>query len=163
MMTHGVVYVHSAPPAICPHVEWALSDVLGGRVSLSWTEQGASPGQLRTSVTWSGAPGTGGRLAKALGNWTMLRFEVTEDASPGYDGERICFLPGRGYWRCAVSANGDVMVGESQLASLIAQSANMDDLVSRLSETLGTGIDAELEPYRRAGEGSEVTWLYQVG
>ncbi|WP_275889208.1 DUF3145 family protein [Nakamurella flavida] len=32
-----------------------------------------------------------------------------------------------------------------------------------LSGLLGTDIDAELEPYRRAGEGSVVTWLHQVG
>ncbi len=163
MVAHGVVYVHSAPPAICPHVEWALSDVLGTRVSLEWTEQAASPGQLRTSVAWSGEPGTAGRLAQALRKWQMLRFEITEDPSPGVDGERICHLPGRGFWRAAVSANGDVMVGESQLMDLMSRSAGMDDLLSRLSTVLGTDVDAELEPYRRAGEGTAITWLYQVG
>lgn len=163
MMARGVVYVHSAPPAICPHVEWALSDVLATRVSLSWTEQPASPGQLRASVSWTGEPGTGARLAKALRKWQMLRYEVTEDASPGADGERICYLPGRGFWRAAVSANGDVMLGESQLADMLARATGMDDLVSRLSAAMGADVDAELEPYRRAGDGTAVTWLHQVG
>ena len=32
MTTRGVVYIHSAPPALCPHVEWAVGGVLGVRV-----------------------------------------------------------------------------------------------------------------------------------
>jgi hypothetical protein len=161
--TRGVVYVHSVPPAICPHVEWALSDVLGTRVSLSWTEQHAAPGQLRASVSWTGEPGTGGRLARALRKWQMLRYEVTEEASPGSDAERICHLPGRGFWRAALSASGDVVLGASQLADLMARSSGMDDLASRISAALGMDVDAELEPYRVAGDGTPVTWLHQVG
>ncbi|HJQ47708.1 MAG TPA: DUF3145 family protein, partial [Amycolatopsis sp.] len=26
--TRGVVYVHSSPSAVCPHVEWAISGTL---------------------------------------------------------------------------------------------------------------------------------------
>ena len=29
--TSGVVYVHSSPSAVCPHVEWAISGTLGVR------------------------------------------------------------------------------------------------------------------------------------
>jgi len=42
--TWGVVYVHSALPAICPHIEWAISGVLGTKVALAWTPQSAAPG-----------------------------------------------------------------------------------------------------------------------
>ena len=125
-MTRGVVFVHSAPAAICPHVEWAISGVTGGRVSLSWTAQPAAPGSLRADAGWSGRPGTGGRLAKALKAWPMLRFEVTEEASPGVDGERICHVPGRGIWRAAISANGDVVLGEDQVRSLLSSAANLE-------------------------------------
>ncbi|HEY3202018.1 MAG TPA: DUF3145 family protein, partial [Actinomycetes bacterium] len=41
MTTRGVLYVHSAPSALCPHVEWAIAGVLGMRVSLEWTRQPA--------------------------------------------------------------------------------------------------------------------------
>ncbi len=34
--TRGVLYIHSAPRALCPHVEWAVAGVLGVRVSLDW-------------------------------------------------------------------------------------------------------------------------------
>ena len=33
-LTRGVLFVHSSSRALCPHVEWAVSDVLGTRVSL---------------------------------------------------------------------------------------------------------------------------------
>jgi len=162
-MTCGVVFVHSAPAAICPHVEWAISSVTGGRVTLSWTAQPAAPGSLRADASWSGKPGAGSRLAGALKAWPMLRFEVTEEASPGVDGERICHVPGRGIWRSAISANGDLMLGEDQLRSLLSSDGNLEAVRHRLGDLLGEHIDAELEPYRRAGEGTAVTWLHQVG
>ena len=163
VVARGVVFVHSAPPAVCPHVEWALSDVLGARVSLSWTAQPALPGQLRASLTWAGEPGTGGRLAHSLRKWQMLRYEVTEDATPGADGERICYLPGRGFWRAPMSANGDVMLGEEQLRQMMSTASGLDDLLTRMSTAMGADVDAELEPYRQAGAGTAVTWLHQVG
>ncbi|HMO12242.1 MAG TPA: DUF3145 family protein, partial [Actinotalea sp.] len=46
-MTRGVLFVHSAPRALCPHVEWAAGGVLGVRVLLDWTAQPADPGTYR--------------------------------------------------------------------------------------------------------------------
>ncbi len=89
MSTRGVIFVHSSPTAVCPHVEWAISGVLGTRVSLEWTAQPAAPGLLRTECTWSGPAGSAGALAGALRAWPMLRFEVTEEPSHGVDGERF--------------------------------------------------------------------------
>ncbi len=163
MQTSGVVYVHSALPAICPHVEWAISGVLGSRVSLAWTPQPSAPGQLRAEAAWSGDRGTGARIAQALRTWGMVRFEVTENPSHGQDGERICHIPGRAVWHGKIAANGDVMVGEDQLRALIARHHSADAIRHALGEVLGADIDAELESYRCAGEGSAVTWLHQVG
>lgn len=163
MLTRGVVYVHSALPAICPHIEWAIAGVLGTRVSLSWKAQSALPGSLRAEADWTGEPGTAGRLATALRSWPMVRFELTEEASPGNDGERICHIPGRAVWRAPMSANGDIMVTEDHLRAVIEQHGTDDTLRHALTELLGTTIDAELEAFRRAGEGSAVTWLHQVG
>ena len=42
--TRGVVYVHSTPKALCPHIVWAIEGVLGTRVSVDWTAQPAGPG-----------------------------------------------------------------------------------------------------------------------
>ena len=43
----GVVYVHSAPMSLCPHIGWALESVLGRRIGLDWTPQPAGPRLVR--------------------------------------------------------------------------------------------------------------------
>ena len=116
----GVLYVHSCPPAIVPHVEWAVAAELGVRASLRWTDQPAAPGALRAESGWQGRAGTAGRLAAALRGWKVLRYEVTEQASPGLDGERWSVTPGLGVFRSATSANGDLLVGEDRLRALLA-------------------------------------------
>ena len=161
-MSQGVIFVHSAPAAICPHVEWAISSVIGDRVSLAWTAQPASPGQLRAEVSWKGEPGTAGRIASALRAWPMLRFEITEEASAAGDGERLAHVPGRGFHRTTVSANGDIMVGEERLRGLLQRARTADDFRHGLRDLIGTEWDAELEPYRTAGDGAPITLLTQV-
>jgi len=158
-----VVYVHSSPSALCPHAEWAISAVLAAPVALSWTAQPAAPGQLRAECAWTGAAGTGARIAHALAGWPMLRFEVTEDPSAGVDGERLLHVPGRGVHRAAVSANGDLVVGEQQLRVLSESCRSAPDYVHAIDRLLATAWDAELEPFRRAGDGAPVGMLHRVG
>ncbi len=55
--TRGVLFVHSAPSALCPHIEWAVGGVLGVAVSAEWTPQPAQAGTYRTEVSWSGDAG----------------------------------------------------------------------------------------------------------
>lgn len=160
--SRGVVYVHSCPAAVCPHVEWAISSVLGTRVALSWTAQPAAAGALRAECVWSGRSGTAAQLAGALRAWPMLRFEVTEEPSPGCDGERIAYVPGRGIFRSSISANGDLIVLEDQLRALRATAHTAEDFQHALDRLLGVAWDAELEQYRHAGDGAPVTWLHQV-
>ena len=50
--TRGVVFVHSAPAALCPHVEWAIAGVLGGEVNLDWTPQPAQTASYRAELSW---------------------------------------------------------------------------------------------------------------
>ncbi|WP_086822502.1 DUF3145 domain-containing protein [Allokutzneria sp. NRRL B-24872] len=161
-ITSGVVYVHSSPSAVCPHVEWAISGTLGVRADLKWTAQPAAPGQLRTECSWTGDAGTGGKLSSALRAWPMLRFEVTEEPSPGVDGERFCYAPGLGLWRARTSANGDIVVNEDQLRSLVGN-RGVEAIAHRVSELVGSAWDDALEPFRRAGDGAPVTWLHRVG
>ena len=163
MPTRGVVYIHSCPPPVCPHAEWAMSAVLGTPVSVTWTEQPAAPVQLRAECAWAGPSGVGEQLAAALRPWPMLRFEVTEDPSQGCDGERIAHVPGQGIYRTAVSASGDIVVGEQQLRELLARTSSLEGYRHALHRLLGTGWDAELEPYRLAGDGAPVSWMHQVG
>ncbi|MGC0364610.1 hypothetical protein ABH922_002594 [Rhodococcus sp. 27YEA15] len=157
-VTTGVVYIHSSPAALCPHVDWALSSTLDRPAKLKWTAQPAYGGHLRASAEWVGSVGTGARLVDSLKVWPMLRFEVTEDPSYGVDGERYSHCPALGLWRGSTSANGDVVVGEMRLKSILDSGG---DIATQIDHAMGTPWDAELEPYRSSGEGAEVTWLHR--
>lgn len=163
MSTSGTIYVHSSPSAVCPHVEWAVAGALQTRADLQWTAQAAAPGQLRAECEWSGEPGTAAAVAGALRAWPMLRFEVTEEPSPGVDGERFSFVPGLGLWRARTSANGDIVVGEDQLRALAATARDAESFAHQLDQLLGATWDDALEPFRRAADGAPVTWLHRVG
>lgn len=161
--TRGVVFVHACPSALAPHVEWALAGVLATPARLQWSGQPVAPSQLRAEVAWVGPVGTAARIAAALRAWPMLVFEVTEDATAITDGERLAHVPGRGFHRSAVSVNGDVVVSEERLRGLLARATCADDFRHGLTELLGSAWDAELEPYRRGGDGAPVSLLHQVG
>lgn len=160
-MSAGVLYVHSCPPALCPHVEWAVAAELGTRARMEWSDQPAAPGQLRAEINWRGRAGTAGRLAAALRGWSVLRYEVTEEPSQGNDGERYAVTPTLGVFRSSMSVNGDLLVGEDRLRALLA-TATGPQLAQGLDALLGSAWDDELERYREAGDGAPVTWLHQV-
>jgi Protein of unknown function (DUF3145) len=157
----GVLYVHSAPPALCPHVEWAVAGVLGVPVSLSWAEQPAAPGAMRAELHWEGHVGTSSDIASALRGWQLLRFEVTEDATPGCDGMRYSATPTLGMYTAVIGANGDVLVPENRLRSVMRETAEgQGRLEHELDRLLGRPWDHELEPFRLAGDGAPVRWLH---
>ncbi|WP_446223416.1 DUF3145 domain-containing protein [Nocardia sp. IBHARD005] len=163
--TAGVVYIHSSPAALCPHVEWALSTALSSPAKLRWNTQPAD-GQLRARSDWIGPVGTAARIAQSLRTWPVLRFEVTEDPSEGVDGERYSFVPALGLWHGSTGANGDVMLGEMRLRALLQAAEELDvhetfDLSTELDRALGAPWDEDLEAYRQGTycTGAEVTWL----
>jgi hypothetical protein len=160
--TKGVVFIHCCPSALAPHVEWALAAEIGRPVRLDWTAQPVTPMHLRAEAAWHGAMGMAGRLAAALRAWPMLVFEITEDGTATSDGERLAYVPGRGFHRSMVSANGDVVVSEERLRGLLTRARTADDFAHGLAELMGSAWDAELEPYRLGGDGAPVTLLHQV-
>ena len=162
-MTRGVVYVHSTPLAVCPHVEWAIARVLSAPIRLEWSPQPVEANARRAEYTWSGRAGTGSELAAALRQWPMLRFEVTEEPSRGVDGERFMHVPGRGLFQATTSANGDILLSEGRLRAIMAGVRGYEALAHAIDKALGAAWDAELEPYRHAGEGSPLTLLTRVG
>lgn len=161
--TRGVVYLHCCPSAVAPHVEWALAGVLGRPVRLQWSAQPAAPSHLRAEAVWTGPVGSAAALAASLRAWPMLVFEITEDGTSMSDGERLAYVPGRGFHRSVIAANGDVVVSEERLRGLAARARTADELRHGLAELLGAAWDAELEPYRQGGDGAPVTLLHQVG
>lgn len=166
----GVLFVHSACSAVCPHVEWAAAGVLGQPVSLTWSPQPAEAGTYRAEYSWQGAPGTAGRLASALRGWDRLRFEATEDATALVEGARYSYTPDLGIFHAMTSAHGDIVVSEDRIRAAlrvaggdIAIAADPVGLREELEALLGSPWDAELEPYRHAGDGAAVRWLHRVG
>ena len=164
MTTRGVVYIHAAPPALCPHVEWAVGGVLGVRVTLDWTPQPAAPGTVRAELSWQADAGTGARLASALRDWMHLRFEVTEEPSAGAEGERWSSTPTLGLFHATTGVHGDILVREDRLRAALARAGSdpATDVLAEMQALLGKSWDDELETFRYAGDGAPVRWLHQV-
>jgi hypothetical protein len=159
----GVLHIHSAPPALCPHIEWAVAGVLGVPVDLPWVSQPAAPGTLRAELTWEGRPGTAGAIASALAGWNRLRFEVTEQASAGCDGVRHSYTPALGTFTAITGGNGDVFIPEDRLRAAMGLAQTELALRGELDRLLGRAWDEELEPFRYAGDGAPVRWLHATG
>ena len=93
----GVIYIHSAPRALCPHLEWAVGRALGRAVNFDWADQPVLAGSRRAEFYWEGPAGTGAALATAIRGWEHLRFEVSEEATAESEGVKtslasaICF------------------------------------------------------------------------
>ncbi len=163
-IARGVVYVHSAPRALCPHVEWAAGRALGRAVNFDWRAQPVLPGAQRTEYYWEGPRGTGAELASALRGWEHLRYEVTEDAGLGTDGGRWMHTPDLGIFFAQTDTVGNTVVPEDRVRAAM-ESAGSDafELHRQLRVALGQAWDEELEPFRYAGEDSPVIWLHKVG
>lgn len=162
-VTRGVLFVHSSPRALCPHLEWAVGEVLGSRVSMDWIPQPIAPTQVRSEVSWQAAPGTAARIASALRPFKMVRFEIAEEPSRGAEGERFAVTPELGIFRATMGPHGDIMIHEDRLRSvMLAAGDDPAALRAGLGQILGSDWDAELEPFRRAGDGVPVRWLHQV-
>jgi hypothetical protein len=189
----GVLQIHSAPPALCPHIEWAVAGIFGAPVRLSWVDQPASPGTLRAELDWAGKPGESAAITSALAAWNRLRFEVTEEASPGCDAVRYSCTPSLGTFSAVTSACGDVLVPEARLRAAMTLAAagrparadggqpsgeGVDSLLDlhgprhpalggsledELALLLGQPWDHELEPFRHAADGAPVRWLHATG
>lgn len=164
VMTRGVVFIHSTPTALCPHISWAIEGVLGARVSLDWTPQPAQAGTVRTEFSWTGEAGTGAHLSSAMRGWDGLRYEVVEEASRAGDGARWTHTPALGIHHGRLSANGDLVLNEDRIRAIVADSGgNLAVLTAGLDLALGAAWDAELEHFRHAGEGAPAKWLHKVG
>lgn len=161
--TRGVLFIHSAPSALCPHVEWAVGGVFGTPVRLDWIPQPIERAAYRTEYSWAGPTGSGAKLASALKGWQKLRYEVTEEATSGTEGERYSYTPALGVFHAITGIHGDIMIPEDRIRHAVVSAASGGrELAESLEELLGQPWDSELEPFRYAGEGAPVRWLHEV-
>jgi hypothetical protein len=158
-----VLYVHSAPSALCPHLEWAVGGVLGAAVDLEWSPQPAQAGSYRAELGFSGEPGTAVAIASALRGWNHLRFEVTEDPTPSSEGARYSYTPDLGIFHAVTGLHGDIMIPEDRLKAAVVKAAlGETTLLLEIDKLLGKPWDDELETFRHAGDGAPVRWLHNV-
>ena len=161
--TRGVIYVHSAPSALCPHIEWAVGGVLGAAVSMDWTPQPAQAGAYRAELSWAGSAGSAAGMASALRGWNHLRFEVTEEPTSATEGTRFSYTPELGVFHAVTGLHGDIMIPEDRLKAAVVKAALGDTtLLVEIDRLLGKPGDDELETFRHAGDGAPVRWLHQV-
>ncbi len=161
--TRGVLFIHSASSALCPHIEWAVGGVLGTAVSLEWTPQPAQAGSYRAELSWTGEAGTAAAITSALRGWDRLRFEVTEEPTAATEGARFSYTPELGVFHAVTGVHGDVMIPEDRLkAAMVKAALGETPLEIGMNLLLGTPWDDELEPFRYAGDGAPVRWLHQV-
>ena len=126
--------MHCCPAALAPHVEWALAGVLGAPVRLEWAPSPPRPPSARRGDL-VGPVGMAARLAASLRAWPMLVFEITEYATRVSDGERLAYVPGRGFHRSRSSVNGDIVVGEERLRGLLSRARIRGGVRARDSRT----------------------------
>lgn len=159
----GMIFIHSTPAALCPHLEWAINGVLGSTHTLHWQDQPVAPGTRRSESSWGGAAGSGAVLASKLAGFERIRFEITEEPSPGADGQRYSFTPTLGSFSTAIGVHGDVLVSEERLKHAVARDAlGSESIYDAVEKLLGTPWDDELEVFRHASEEAPVRWLHQV-
>ncbi|GAB3172326.1 DUF3145 domain-containing protein [Myceligenerans halotolerans] len=161
-IVRGVLFVHSAPRALCPHIEWQAGGVLDLRVTMDWTPQPAGRGLYRTEYSWQGPQGTGAKLASALRGWDHLRYEVTEEPSQGVDGARWSHTPDLGIFHAMTDVHGNIVISEDRVRAALDH-GDPRAIRDALDLALGAAWDDELEPFRQAGAGAPVRWLHQVG
>jgi hypothetical protein len=160
----GVLYVHSAPRALCPHIEWAAGRAIDRAVNFRWADQPALKGVQRTEFFWEGPRGTGAAIASALRGWEHLRYEVTEDATPGSDGGRWMHTPDLGIFFAQTDTAGNIVIPEDRLRyAMEVAGSNALELHRELRLALGQAWDDELEAFRYASADNQVVWLHKVG
>lgn len=164
MSSRGMIYIHSAPRAFRAHVEWSIGRAIGEPVPLEWAAQPVLKNGLRTEYAWEGPVGLGATLASALHSWPQMRFEVTEDASPGVDGARWMFTPDQGMHVAQTDAAGNVVLPENRIMAAVDDALGSPHAIAeRIELLLGRTWDEELDVFRHASDDNRVVWLHGVG
>jgi hypothetical protein len=116
------------------------------------------------NIEWEGPVGSGCCHCQCFRGWEHLRFEVTEEASPGVDGGRWMHTPDLGVFYAQVDAVGNTVVAEDRIIyALEVAEGNPEEITRELRLALGRAWDEELEAFRHAGDATPVVWLHRVG
>lgn len=161
-MTSGVLFVHSCPRAMIPHMEWAMGRPLGRSVDFTWIPQPVLPGTMRAEFSWEGPVGTAAVVASSLRGWEQLRFEITENQTADTDGGRWLHTPSLGIFHMQIDSVGNAVIPEDRVRyAMELAEGNASLIASELNLALGQAWDDELEPFRHAGDEGDIIWLHK--
>jgi hypothetical protein len=108
-------------------------------------------------MSWVGAADLSAKIASALRGFPNLRFEVTEEPSAGFDGQRFVSTPSLGIWRSPMGVFGESFISDEKLRTAIVNATGWSEHV----------VDAELvgEPsvfFYVFDYDSKWTWMVSV-
>lgn len=160
--TRGVLYVHAAPSALCPHIEWGVGGVFGTPVRLTGSPAGRAR-RLPDRVRLDRPRRHGGPPDQHAQGLAADPLRGDRRGQRGGRGPPLLLHPSLGVLHTQIGLHGDVVVPEERIKHAMVMAAlGQQDLVDALDELLGKPWDAELEPFRYAGDGAPVRWLHKV-
>jgi hypothetical protein len=142
----GYLSIYSAPTALRQHIDWAIQNVLGNWITISWIQQPLLPGTLRTHLEFRDRIGAASEIASALASWHYLNFEVIESGEPL--GENFRFTPELGMHRALIDQSGAVLLTENQINKCMSQAFDEESIRESIAKTLGTPWENQLERFR---------------
>jgi len=151
----GMGFIHSAPRALLPHLEWTIGRVFGYPIPLRWLA--INRDQFRAEFHWQGNDQHGFELAGELMGWQTVRFEVTQQ------NHRWSFTPKLGLFHSDTDDAGNILVNEFRMkTALESAGSNAIELQRQMRLLIGQPWDEELEPFRINGENAPIIWLRTV-
>ena len=146
----GRILIYSTPAALMQHIEWAINQALGQVISFSWVNQPLNPGSKAMEFEYKVQMPIAAKLSTALKAWHYIRFEVREINKNTQDAIFYRATPDLGLHQVSTASNGDVVLNENQINTILKNSLSYEKLQSNLENALGVNWDIELEPYRIA-------------
>lgn len=146
----GRILIYSAPIALTQHIQWAIDQGLGQVIKLPWQNQPLNPSSKALELEYKHQMPVAAKLATALKAWHYIRFEIREINKSTQDATYYRATPDLGLHQAHLASNGDVVLNENQVNSILKNSLSYEKLQVNLENALGISWDIELEPYRIA-------------
>ena len=146
----GRILIYSTPAALMQHIEWAINQALGQVISFSWVNQPLNPGSKAMEFEYKYHLSVAAKITTALKAWHYIRFELRELNKSTQETIFYRVTPELGVHQVSAATNGDVVLNENQINTIIKNSLSYEKLQVNLENALGISWDIELEPYRIA-------------
>jgi hypothetical protein len=146
----GRILIYSTPAALTQHIEWAINQKLGQVVTLTWVNQPLTPSSLAMEFEYKHQHPVAAQITTALKAWHYIRFELRELNKSTQETIFYRVTPELGVHQASATTNGDVVLNENQINTIIKNSLSYEKLQANLENALGISWDIELEPYRIA-------------